>query len=122
MVDYLNKSGKVNVEIEILEYYVIEARPEYRDVNIQYIVMDARNERSRKLFAELSGKGRREYLLARMESYHRMMDRQEPCVKAYKTMLEAAEFICETQKTFLVTMVRKQQLTGDILEHREQFC
>ena len=84
--------------------------------------MDARDERSRKLFAELSGKGRREYLVARMESYHGMMDRQEPCVKAYKIMLEAAEFTCETQKTFLVTMVRKQQLTGDIPAHREHFC
>ena len=73
-----------------------------------------------QLFVELSGKGRREYMVARMESYHRMMVRQEPYVKEYKIMLEAAEFTCETQKTFLVTMVRKQQLTGDIPEHWEQ--
>ena len=57
MVDYLNKSGKVKVEIEELEYCVTGARPECRDVNIQYIVMDARDERSRKLFAELCGNG-----------------------------------------------------------------
>ena len=42
-----------------------------------------------------------------MESYHRMTDRQEPYVKEYKIMREAAEFTCEAQKTLLVTMVSK---------------
>ena len=80
MEQYLNESDIVNVEFEELELLL---GPEDSEIDMMYIVMNARRRKGRQIFQILGTQGPSEFLIGRTLRWERRMEEARRRVEAY---------------------------------------